>query len=109
MGCCSFERNDPLLISRDIIVNTFPNEKKDHTFSTKEISPNNYKSSQITNNIKQDKSCVKTFDINIAENTNQSNDLKRFTKTYNKRIKDTAKKLKQITLVEVKNVNKFFS
>ena len=109
MGCCTCKRNDPLFISRDIIVNTFPNEIKDQALSTKEISPYNYNNSQITNNIKQDKTCLKTFDINVTENINQNNDLRKYTKTYNKRVKDTAKKLKQITLVEVKNVNKFFS
>ena len=108
MGCCTCKRNDPLFISRDIIVNTFPNEIKDQALSTKEISPYNYNNSQITNNIKQDKTCLKTFDINVTENINQNNDLRKYTKTYNKRVKDTAKKLKQITVIEVKNVNKFF-
>ena len=109
MGCCTYKRNDPLLMKGDIIVNTFPNEIKDHILSTNEISPYNYKNSLITNNTKQGKNCLKTFDINITENTNKSNDLRKNTKTYNKRVKDTAKKLKQFTLIEVKNVNKFFS
>ena len=108
MGCCTYKRNDPLLSRGDIIVNTFPNEIKDHTLSTNEISPYNYKNSLITNNTKQRKNCLKTFDINITENINKSNDLRKNMKTYNKTVKDTAKKLKQITLIEVKNVNKFF-
>ena len=57
----------------------------------------------------QGKHYSKSLQKNNTEKSNKSNNQKINTNTNGKRIRDTSKKLKQITFIEVTNIKKFFS
>ena len=109
MGCCACKRNDLFLINKDINVNTVKKEKGEYIITTNEVFTDKDKNSLITNNMNQGKPYSKSLQKNNTEKSNKSNNQKINTNTNGKRIRDTSKKLKQITFIEVTNIKKFFS
>ena len=109
MGCCSCKRNDLFIMSKDINLNAIHKDKGDYIITSNEIYTDKDKNSWRTNNIIQGKHCLNSLQKNNTKNSNKSNNQKMNVNTNDKRIRDTSKKLKQITFIEVTNIKKFFS
>ena len=94
MGCCLNSNNN---INKEIIINT----GNDNKVTSKEKSEVNYDKKNSIKNKKLSSNSVKT---NNVEDTKSN----KITNNHERRIKNAVKKLKSITLMEVKNLRKFF-
>ena len=107
MGCCAGLRHD-ILLDKDIIVNIDPNEKRDLIEGSIELSKDKDKISKKSDSIKQGKNSSKTIETNNTDDISQLKSPKKFKNICYKKIKFTAKNLKQITICELENIHKFF-
>ena len=96
MGCC-LNSNNNIRINKEIIINI----GNDNKVTSKEKSEVNYYKKNSIKNKKLSSNSVKT---NNVEDTKSN----KITNNHERRIKNAVKKLKSITLMEVKNSRKLF-
>ena len=106
MGCCIGLKNE-ILADKEIIIN-LGHIKEDFIISSDKIT-NKEQNWINSDEIKYRKVSFKAEETIRDENISKTKKREKIVNTYPKRIKDTAKNLRLITIVEVRNIHKFFA
>ena len=103
MGCCIGIRNNSFT-DKDFFIKPIPKEKRDFMITSKS---NSNKKLHINKNYR--KSSSKTTEASHSNNSYRIKNNENLLNSHNKMIKDISKELRLITILECKNIRKFFA